>query len=76
VEPDIAKVIRFHRKQSGMSQIELADMAGIGKTAVFDLEKGKTSVRFDTLSKVLEVLNIRIVLESPLMKGYLKEHSE
>ena len=67
---DIGAVIRFHRKQSGLSQRGLADMAGVGKTAVFDLEKGKTSVRLDTLTKVCRVLNIRLLLDSPLMEQW------
>ena len=66
-EQEINAVIRFHRKQSGLSQRALADLAGVGKTAVFDLEKGKPTVRLDTLLKVCRVLNIRLVLDSPLM---------
>jgi HTH-type transcriptional regulator / antitoxin HipB len=66
-EQEINTVIRFHRKQSGLSQSALADLAGVGKTAVFDLEKGKPTVRLDTLLKIFKVLNIRLVLESPLM---------
>ncbi len=56
-----------------MSQQELAKLAGIGKTAVFDLEKGKESIQLDTLWKVLQVLNITVKLESPLMEKYAKE---
>jgi len=50
-----------------LSQIDLADLAGIGKTALFDIEHGKTTVRFETLARVLKALNITIRLESPLM---------
>ena len=34
----IAKIIRFHRKQSGLSQTELGQLAGLGRTAIFDIE--------------------------------------
>lgn len=74
----IAAVIRFHRKKSGLSQAELANLAGLGKTVIFDIEKGKLSVRFVTLLKVLEVLNIKIEFQSQLMpffKEYLDEKS-
>ena len=64
---DIARIVKFHRMKSGLNQKELADLAGIGKTSVFDIEKGKESVRFNTLIKVLEALNIKIRFESPLM---------
>jgi HTH-type transcriptional regulator / antitoxin HipB len=66
MHPDeIAKTIRYFRKQSGLSQQDLAELAGIGKTVVFDVEKGKASVQLDTLLKILGVLNIRLTLETP-----------
>ncbi len=52
---------------SGLSQPELAKLAGVGKTVVFDLEHGKLSIRYDTLTKILTVLNISIAFDSPLM---------
>lgn len=63
----IGEMVRFHRKQSGLSQEELAKLGGLGKTAVFDIEKGKLSVQFETLLKVLHVLNIKVEFQSPLM---------
>jgi transcriptional regulator with XRE-family HTH domain len=50
-----------------LSRIDLADIAGVGKTAVYDIENGKETVRFNTLLKVLGALNISISLNSPLM---------
>lgn len=67
---DLGLMIRFHRKASGLSQEELAKLGGLGKTAIFDIEKGKMSIRFDTLLKVLKVLNIKIEFQSPLMNLY------
>lgn len=68
----MGKIIRDHRKASGLSRVACARLAGVGKTAVYDIEHGKESVRLDTLLKVLVVLNIRLRLESPIMKqpGY------
>ena len=63
----IGDVVRFHRRRSGLSQHELADLAGIGKTSVFDIEKGKPTVRLATLVSVLRVLNIDLLLDGPLM---------
>lgn len=63
----LSKIIRFHRKKAGLTQKELADLAGIGKTAVFDLEKGKPTVKLQTLLQVLSALNIRLVAHSPVM---------
>jgi hypothetical protein len=39
----------------------------VGKTVVWDLEHGKESVQWDTLQKVLRVLNISIEWRSPLL---------
>lgn len=62
---DISEIIKIHRKKSGLTQKELADLAGVGKTVIFDLEKGKQTVRLDTLMKVLRILNIKMKFQSP-----------
>jgi HTH-type transcriptional regulator / antitoxin HipB len=68
IEPGIlAEIVRKHRKMAGLSQLQLAEMSGVGKTVVFDLEKGKATIRLDTLRKILSVLNIRVQLTSPLL---------
>lgn len=63
----IGKIISFHRKKSGLTQKQLANIAGVGKTVVFDIEKGKSTVQLKTLLKIISVLNIKIKLNSPLM---------
>lgn len=72
----IAAIIRFHRKKSGLSQAELGSLAGLGKTVIFDIEKGKLSVRLNTLLKVMHVLNIQLELTSPLMEFFKGEINE
>ena len=64
--PSIARAVRYCRKQSGLSQAQLAMLAGIGKTVVFDIEKGKTTVQMDSLLKVLDALNIQLTLKTPV----------
>lgn len=66
---ELAEVIRMHRKAAKLSRVQLADMAGVGKTVVYDIEKGKETIQLDTLRKILKVLNIRIELTSPLMNN-------
>jgi y4mF family transcriptional regulator len=63
---EIAQLIVHHRKVAGLSQLQLAELAGVGKTVIFDIEHGKPSVRLDTLLKVLHALNIQIHFRSPL----------
>lgn len=62
----LAKAIRTHRKISGLTQNQLADFAGVGKTVIFDLEHGKLTVKLDTLLKVLKVLNVSLEISSPI----------
>ena len=67
---DVGKIVKWHRKQSGLSQKELATLAGVGKTVVFDLEKGKPTVQLNTLTRVLSTLNLTLEVEGPLMADY------
>ena len=71
---EIAQLVRYCRKQSGLSQRELAKLAGVGKTALFDIEKGKETVQLKTLLNVLDVLNIKLILETPFVNS--SEHPE
>jgi HTH-type transcriptional regulator / antitoxin HipB len=64
---ELADVIRMHRKAAKLSRDKLAEMSGVGKTVIYDIEKGKVTIQLDTLRKVLSVLNIKIELTSPLM---------
>lgn len=73
---ELAEVIRLHRKAAKLSRVQLAELAGVGKTVVYDIEKGKKSVQLDTLRKILKVLNIKIVLTSPLMDNLTKQGNE
>ena len=67
---ELGRTVRYHRKRANLTQKECAHLSGVGKTALFDIERGKETVRFSTLAAVLETLNITIHLESPLMEEY------
>ncbi len=64
----MSEIVVFHRKKSGLTRKQLADLAGVGKTVIYDIEKGKETIRFSTLQKVLQTLNIKITFTSPLME--------
>ena len=66
----IARMVRFHRKKAKLTQLELAKLIDIGKTSVFDIEKGKKTVRLSTLLAVLDALNIKVHFQSPLMHKF------
>jgi len=66
---ELATLIRMHRKAAKLTQLQLAELAGVGKTVVFDIEKGKETVKLNTLRKILKVLNMEIQLTSPLLNN-------
>jgi y4mF family transcriptional regulator len=66
---EIANIVKYHRTKSGLNQKQLADLAGVGKTVIFDIEKGKASIRLTTLLNIFEVLNIKIKFDSPIMNS-------
>ena len=66
----------MHRKAAKLSRVQLAELAGVGKTVIYDIEKGKESVQLDTLRKILKVLNIKIVLTSPFMDNLNSTRNE
>ena len=68
MDDKVSDIVLFHRRKSGLSRIQLADLAGVGKTVLYDIEKGKETIRFSTLQKVLKALNIKITFTSPLME--------
>lgn len=66
----IGTMIRYHRKISGLSRVDCARLAGVGKTVIYDIEHGKETVQLATLLKILKVLNIEMEFSSPLMDQF------
>mgnify|MGYP006305932267 CR=1 FL=1 len=73
---ELAKTIRMHRKAAKLTQLQLAELAGVGKTVVYDIEKGKETVKLQTVRKILKVLNIEIQLTSPLIDNQIHKNEE
>ncbi|MCK5520208.1 MAG: helix-turn-helix transcriptional regulator [Candidatus Marinimicrobia bacterium] len=76
VNNNIHDILKYHRKQAGLSQKDLADLAGVGKTVIFDLEKGKQTVKWQTILAISHALNIEINFNSPLMESYEKSRNQ
>jgi transcriptional regulator with XRE-family HTH domain len=67
---EIGKIVIFHRKRAGLSQERISGSGGSWENGHFDIEKGKKSIRLNTLMAVLNTLNITVEFQSPLMKEY------
>lgn len=65
--PSLPQLIKGHRKKAALTQAQLAKLAGVGKTVVWDIENGKESIQWDNLQKILRVLNISVEWRSPLL---------
>ena len=75
VNNNIHEIVFYHRKKSGLSRNELATLSGVGKTVIYDLEKGKSTLRWSTVLAILAALNISIDFSSPIMSDYEKSKS-
>ena len=73
---ELADAIKMHRKAAKLSRIRLAEMAGVGKTVIYDIENGKETIQLNTLRKILRALNIKIELRSPLMNNLQIDRNE
>ncbi len=71
----IGEIVRSHRKISGLSRKACARLAGVGKTAIYDVEHGKATFLIAPLLKILLVMNIQIKFQSPFVKQLEDENS-
>jgi y4mF family transcriptional regulator len=56
----LATFVKQKRKQISITQIELADKAGVGLRFVRDMEQGKTSLRMDKVNDVLKLFGAEL----------------
>lgn len=59
----IAAFVRQERKRNGLTQAELADIAGVSDRFIRDVEHGKASIRLDALARLLSVFGARLAVE-------------
>ncbi len=72
----LGSLIVFHRKRAGLSQVELADHAGVSRYVVQNLEMGTDRTTWKTLEAVLTVLNLRLEPEGPLVEEWRRSLTE
>ena len=56
----IGRFVRKRRKANGMTQQELAELAGVGVRFVGELERAKPTLRVDRVDAVLRVFGKRL----------------
>ena len=56
----VATFVRSRRKTRRLTQVELAELAGVGTRFVSELERGKPTVRLDHVDRVLAVFGKKL----------------
>jgi y4mF family transcriptional regulator len=56
----IDRFIKSKRKDLGLTQIDLAEKAGVGLRFVRDLEQGKASLRLDKVNQILDLFGSEV----------------
>jgi HTH-type transcriptional regulator / antitoxin HipB len=59
----VGPAIRKYREEAGLTQAELADMAGLNRTYLSDLEQGKETEQLRRILRVLKLLGVRATLQ-------------
>lgn len=57
---DLKEVMKSRRKLLAISQLDLAEMAGVSLATVKDIERGKGNPSLATVKKIIEVLGMEI----------------
>lgn len=55
---NLGAVVKTVRKEQGLTQAELADLAGIGEATLKRIESGNKDVTFSNILHVLDVLGV------------------
>ena len=58
---DLQDTIKERRKTLGLSQNDLAEMAGLSLATIKDIERGKGNPSMATVSKIMDVLGLEII---------------
>lgn len=59
----VGLAIRTYREEAGLTQQELADMAGMHRSYLSDLEQGKETEQLRRILRLLKLLGVRATLQ-------------
>ncbi len=62
---EIGLLVKAERKRQGVTQMQLAGIAGTGIRFISDLENGKGTIQVQKLLKVLQTLGLGLFIYSP-----------
>ena len=56
----IAEYVKRMRRETGLTQVDLSEKAGVGLRFVRELEQGKESLRLDKVNQVLSLFGSQV----------------
>jgi HTH-type transcriptional regulator / antitoxin HipB len=59
---ELTEIVRERRRELDLTQEQLADIIGVHRAFVSELERGKATVRFDLLLRLLQALGLDVEL--------------
>lgn len=68
---NIAAFIKYNREKHTITQLSLANMAGVGIHFIRDLEQGRSALRLDKVNLVLKVFGHHLAVSSDAIDPYL-----
>lgn len=63
---NLSQLLRRRRRELGVTQADLARLAGLSLHGVSDIETGRGNPTLETLLKILDALGLRIVIQPEL----------
>ena len=60
---ELGAMIKQRRKELGITQPDLAELAKVGLNTLYTLEKGKSNPSLEVINKLTEVLGMELKLE-------------
>ena len=65
---ELGKLIKHRRKVLGLTTRELADLTGMSKTTISQIESGVGNPTFEVLENIFQYLNLEIKVEVKMRK--------
>jgi HTH-type transcriptional regulator / antitoxin HipB len=59
----VGPAIRHYREEAGLTQEQLADMAGLNRSYLSELEQGKETEQMRRILRLLKLLGVRATLQ-------------
>ena len=61
-EEDLGSEVRRLRRAAGLTQVQLAELVGVGPRLIGELERGKATIRLDSVERVLAAFGKRLAV--------------